>query len=92
MNTQIEFDEDNNFFGDEERSYVKNHILRCNCDNRTHVIVEKLIEKEHELQRLKQEIELSIEQAKIQAEFFSIKKAGGMTELIKLLKEYNLWR
>ena len=58
MNTQIEFDEDNNFFGDEERSYVKNHILRCNCDNRTHVIVEKLIEKEHELQRLKQEIEL----------------------------------
>jgi hypothetical protein len=33
---------------------------------------------------LKQEIELSIEQTKIQAEFLSIKKAGGMTELIDI--------
>ena len=33
---------------------------------------------------LKQEIELNIEQAKIQAEYLSIKKAGGMTELVDI--------
>lgn len=31
MNTQIEFDEDNNFFGDEERRYVRFYSNKCRC-------------------------------------------------------------
>ena len=58
MNSQIDFDEDNNFFGDEERNYVKNYSFQCNCGNRMHIMIQKLMEKEHELKRAKEEIEL----------------------------------
>jgi hypothetical protein len=63
MNTQIEFDEDNNFFGDEERNYVRFYNNKCTCANYENDI-KKILRKLKKLQKEIYEKDQLLEEAR----------------------------